>query len=463
MDFQKRNNHLKSWQVIIFISFLTLFFINSFFFFKYPLESHFFFLFYLALSFWGIFFLDFSSAKFFIFLSFLLGLSSLLFQWTGYPFAEWLKRKVFLLGELLFFLILWQQVRKFRTGEEKEKIEQGKTVKKLHRDLEEVTKEIESYTYQLNHLETKINRFQVLSLATRELGSSLNSNEIQGKLKNLLVNCFPETLGKVSLEPFEMSRDPFSKWIGERNLPLLVTNLKEDLRFPETVSSSPISSLLAAPLVVENKIAGIAKIEGEKPYLYDSDDLRLLDMLTMIGSLALENAHLFSRVQELSITDTLTGLYTHRFFQERLNEEILRAGRYHLDLGFLLLDVDHFKKINDTYGHQVGDEVLKTVAKFIRQKVRTSDLLARYGGEEFAILLLQSGYQTSLLIAERMRQAIAENPFTIPGDKMISITVSIGVSAFPEEATTTSQLIRLADQRLYQAKSAGRNRVGGKK
>ncbi|HCJ67645.1 MAG TPA: hypothetical protein DHV62_10125, partial [Elusimicrobia bacterium] len=199
------------------------------------------------------------------------------------------------------------------------------------------------------------------------------------------------------------------------------------------------------------------------------------DMLTMVGSLSLENAHLFSKVQGLSVTDTLTGLYTHRFFQERLNEEILRAGRYHLDLGLLLIDVDHFKKCNDTYGHQVGDEILKMVAEFIKQKVRTSDLLARYGGEEFAVLLLQSGYQTSYLVAERMRQAIAENLFFISGQginipgqgvstlgQTLKVTVSIGVSAFPEEATTTSQLIRIADQRLYQAKSAGRNRVGGK-
>ncbi|HCJ67646.1 MAG TPA: hypothetical protein DHV62_10130, partial [Elusimicrobia bacterium] len=100
----------------------------------------------------------------------------------------------------------------------------------------------------------------------------LRANEIQKKLKDLLVTCFPETVGVVSLEPFEISRDPFSKWIGERYVPLLITDLKEDLRFPETTSSSKIGSLLAAPLVVENKIVGLARIEGRESHLYDNDD-----------------------------------------------------------------------------------------------------------------------------------------------------------------------------------------------
>jgi len=463
MNSEKRNS-----SIIIFISLLILFFLPSFYFFKYPLESHYFFLFCLILSSWAIVLLDLSSAKFFIFLSFLLGLSGLLFNWVGYTFEGLIKSKVFLAGELLFFLVFWQMVKKFRYREEKEKIDEEKILKDLCINSEEITKELENYYLQLNNLEAKINRFQVLSLATRELGSLLESEEIQKKLKNLLVACFPGSASVVSLEPFKMSVDPFSKWVGERFLPLLVTDLKEDLRFPETVSSLRISSLLAAPLVVENKILGIARIEGSKPYLYDNDDLRLLDILTMLASLALENAHLFSKVQELSITDTLTGLHTHRFFQERLNEEILRAGRYHLELGLLLIDLDHFKKYNDTYGHGVGDEILKKVSQFIKERVRSSDLIARYGGEEFAVLLLQSGYQTSYLVAERMREAIAENSFFITqpekniSAQMFKITVSIGVSTFPEEATTASQLIRLTDQRLYQAKAAGRDRVGGK-
>ncbi len=463
----------KSWPAIIFIFFLTLFFILSFYFFKYPLGSHYLFIFYSALSLWAIIFLDLSSAKFFIFFSFLLGLSSLLFQWTGYTFVQGLRGKVFLTAELLIFWIVWWMITNFRQREEKEKIKQEKILQELEKNTEETDKELNNYVFQLKNLETKINRFQILSLATRELGSSLDSAKIQNKFKNLLATCFPESVGKVSLEPFEIMRDPFSKWIGERYLPLLITNLKEDLRFPETVSAGGINSFLAAPLMVENKILGIAKIEGREPYLYDNDDLRLLDLLTMFASLALENAHLFSKVQELSITDTLTGLYTHRFFQERLNEEILRAGRYHLDLGLLLIDIDHFKKFNDTYGHQVGDEILKMVAQFVKQRIRSSDFIARYGGEEFAVLLLQNSYQTSYLVAERMCQAIAENSFFVsqpglPGQGMntaskeLKITVSIGVSAFPEETTTFSQLIRLADQRLYQAKTAGRNRAGGK-
>lgn len=451
------NSKEKISQLVIFLLMLFIFFILSFFFFQYPAENPFLFLFYISLGLWAVIFLDFTSAKFFVFLSFLLGLSGF-FQ--GYE--RGLGGRIILFFELLAFWIIWQLIRRYKHHEEKEKLEGENALKKLDGESAQLGKEIQSYSLQLQNLEAKINRFQVLSIAARDLGSTLEPNEIQNRLSQLLGACFPQSLGvAISLEPFEESRDPFSQWIGRRFMPLLITDLEKDLRFPESATSSGVRSLLAAPLVVEKEIVGIARIEGKEPYLFESDDLRLLDYLTLVGSLSLWNAHLFSKVQELSITDTLTGLYTHRFFQERLEEEILRAGRYHADLGILLIDVDHFKKFNDTYGHPAGDEILKAIAGFIKQSVRVTDLLARYGGEEFAVLLLQSGYQTSYNVAQRIRQSIADASFSL-GSQIVHLSVSIGLAAFPEEATIASQLIRIADQRLYQAKAAGRNCVGGK-
>lgn len=446
----------KTFQPLFFLFALTIFFILFYYFLKYPNLSPALFLFYLSLSLWAIIFLDYPAAKLFIFLSILLGIGRLIFV-----FAEGINKKIFLALELFLFWIAWQLIKKSQIREEKEKIERENRLKELDTNLTRVNQELAIYEKQLSSLATKINRFQILSLAAKELGSVLQADEVQKRLLSLLKTSFPENASKVCLEPYEETGDPFSLWIGQRLSPLLVDDLEKDLRFPEISSYRGVRSILAGPLVVEKKIVGIARIEGKQPYIFDNDDLRLLDILVLIASLSLGNAHLFSQIQELSITDTLTGLFTHKFFQERLNEEILRAGRYRSSLGLLMIDIDYFKRFNDTYGHQVGDEILKTLAKLIRKNLRLTDIVARYGGEEFVVLLLESGYQTNYEVAERIRRIIAEIPFSISLPPL-KIAVSIGVASFPEEATTASQLLRLSDQRLYQAKSAGRNCVRGK-
>ncbi len=446
----------KTSQPLFFLFILTIFFILFYYFLKYPNLSPVLFLFYLSLSLWAIIFLDYPTAKLFIFLSILLGLGRLISV-----FAEGINKKIFLALELFLFWITWQLIKKSQIHEEKEELERGNRLKELDANLTRVNQELVVYQKQLDSLVTKINRFQILSLAAKELGLVLQANEVQRRLLSLLKASFPENTTKVCLQPYEETGDPFSLWIGQRFSPLLVDDLEKDLRFPEISSYRGVRSILAGPLVVEKKIVGIARIEDKQPYIFDNDDLRLLDILVLIASLSLENAHLFSQVQELSITDTLTGLFTHKFFQERLNEEILRAGRYRSSLGLLMIDIDYFKRFNDTHGHQVGDEILKILAKLIKKNLRLTDIVARYGGEEFVVLLLESGYQTSYEVAERVRRIIAETPFSISLSPL-KITVSIGVASFPEEATTTSQLLRLSDQRLYQAKSAGRNCVRGK-
>lgn len=164
-------------------------------------------------------------------------------------------------------------------------------------------------------------------------------------------------------------------------------------------------------------------------------------------------------LEELSVRDGLTGLYNHREFHRRLGEELARHRRYSRPFSLLMLDIDHFKAVNDTHGHQAGDDVLRVMAERIRQEIRPSDQLARYGGEEFAVLLTEtSGYQ-ALAAAERIRAAIAAQPIATADGREISITVSVGVAAFPEDADSAERSIAAADQALYAAKKAGRNRV----
>jgi len=161
-----------------------------------------------------------------------------------------------------------------------------------------------------------------------------------------------------------------------------------------------------------------------------------------------------ARLEALSKLDGMTGLKNHRAFQERLEFEFQRALRYSMPLSLLLLDVDHFKNFNDTYGHLAGDEVLKTVAQVLQDNARGVDFVARYGGEEFVVILPHADESSSVVIAERLRAAI-ENVVWLPR----SITASLGLATLSQNMTSAAQLIALSDKALYHSKTTGRNRV----
>ncbi|MEU8243711.1 GGDEF domain-containing protein [Actinoplanes missouriensis] len=165
------------------------------------------------------------------------------------------------------------------------------------------------------------------------------------------------------------------------------------------------------------------------------------------------------RAQRLAaITDGLTGLRSRRYFEEALGNESARAERYHLPLSMLLLDIDHFKNVNDTYGHNGGDRVLVEVTHRLRELTRPGDVVARYGGEEFAVLLPATGPEQAREIAERIRRGVSAAPIAVSDSRLVRVTVSVGVAGMPAVATT-AELVLTADRALYAAKNAGRNRV----
>ena len=182
-------------------------------------------------------------------------------------------------------------------------------------------------------------------------------------------------------------------------------------------------------------------------------DLVFLGNLADSAAISLHNAQLY----ELAITDGLTKLFIHRYFQNRLDSELIRAKRYNSNISLLMLDIDHFKKVNDTYGHQEGDYVLKKFAKIISDHVRKVDIAARYGGEEFAIILPETGITGAEQVAEHLRYLIEKECFTIDG-KSVPITASIGVSSW-DKVVSKEEFIEQADRALYRAKHEGRNRV----
>ena len=163
-------------------------------------------------------------------------------------------------------------------------------------------------------------------------------------------------------------------------------------------------------------------------------------------------------LKELADTDELTLLPNRRRFRHYLNRELLRAKRFGHDLSLLVVDIDHFKKINDGYGHSMGDLVLQQFANVMDHNIRAADLAARYGGEEFAIVLAETPKSGALVMANHLRETVAEQNFGAPDqDSPEQVTISIGVATFPEDATEVDELITIADRRLYQAKEKGRN------
>lgn len=217
--------------------------------------------------------------------------------------------------------------------------------------------------------------------------------------------------------------------------------------------------LVCVPLKIKGNVFGVINIanrlNGEE---FTSQDTELLSTLARQAAMALQNARLF----RLAITDGLTELFMRRHFLNRLEEEIKRARRYKSRFSVLFMDVDHFKKFNDTYGHQQGDLVLKYFAQNIRDCMRTDiDIPARYGGEEFIVLLPETDCDGALLAAERLRRQVEEFEFPYDKGAPLHVTTSIGISTYPDHGQDGLELIRKADTALYQAKETGRNKVCG--
>ena len=189
----------------------------------------------------------------------------------------------------------------------------------------------------------------------------------------------------------------------------------------------------------------------------------LLAILTFIAAYMIKyilKSRDFDKQYILATTDGLTELYNHRYFQEHMRQMVEHSRRYETNFSMIILDIDFFKKFNDTYGHQSGDAVLKQVAQTLKKNIRSADIACRYGGEEMSIILANTNYETALITAEKICERISDKNFKLPNGKITSVTISLGVSTYPQDGLTAEELIEVADKRLYHAKANGRNQVG---
>ncbi len=228
--------------------------------------------------------------------------------------------------------------------------------------------------------------------------------------------------------------------------------LKQSLR-AQKITYIEEKSKVFLPLMTNSKFVGALVVED-----LPINALENFSILANQFSLEFKRIRLYQKIQELAITDGLTGLFVRRYFLERLQEEMKRSARHGLKLAFLMLDIDHFKKCNDNFGHLTGDVVLREVARVTKANVREIDLVARYGGEEFSVLLPETDKEGGRNVAERIRASIDGHKFRAY-DETIKVEVSIGVAGFPKDSTKAQILIDKSDQALYRAKQEGRNRV----
>lgn len=205
----------------------------------------------------------------------------------------------------------------------------------------------------------------------------------------------------------------------------------------------------------DSEIVGLLALSGGK---FTKEDLSEASLVSEIMATTLSNYFLLEKMSMLAETDGLTELFNHRHFQQEITRAIASFSRYRTPFSLIMLDIDHFKEVNDTYMHQTGDLILRDVSRIIRQNLRDNvDIASRYGGEEFALILPQTGLEGALIVAKRLRQSVENHRFGI-GSESIGITISVGVVEY-REGMGKGELIDLADKAMYKAKSEGRNRV----
>lgn len=235
--------------------------------------------------------------------------------------------------------------------------------------------------------------------------------------------------------------DPSSKYASFQKFPL-----------------SEIRSWLGVPLIAHGQTIGMLTLDSLEAHHFTEQHVHLATIFANQVAVTIENARLFEEVQELAVTDVLTGIPNRRQLFDLGNREFNRAARFKRELSAIMLDIDHFKRVNDNFGHPIGDEVLQTIAQRCSQKLRDIDIFGRYGGEEFAILLPETPLAGAYNLAERLRCAVADHPIET-GVGPLKITVSLGVASITNQAKHLSDLLGQADIALYAAKQSGRNRV----
>ena len=232
--------------------------------------------------------------------------------------------------------------------------------------------------------------------------------------------------------------------------PMIVNNIREDDLFIKS-ETSYVRSIACIPMIVYSDVIGVINVTNKKKGKeFTDEDVEMLKAVADQAAVAVNKAQLW----DMAVTDSLTGLYVRRYFMVKLQEEIHRAERYNKRLSVIMADLDRFKSINDTYGHDAGDRALKVISKFLQKNIRDVDAIARYGGEEFVMLIPDADKEAAFCLAERLRDELAK----VELEDLPPVTISLGIATYPSDGTDLEELIKRADAAMYEAKQQGRNR-----
>ncbi len=353
------------------------------------------------------------------------------------------------------------------------------------REVIKLTEEIVRLEDANRRLNERLIELYILYQLTRQLSVSLNLNELFERAMNLIqevlhldeysIMLLNEKSGFLEIRASRgISDDAVAKGrvkpgeglsgkVVALGKPVLVADLSEVgnyIYYPG--SGHKKGSYLGIPLMArDGRIMGVLNLHNPDPASFSEKDLKLFQAAAEQVSVSLDNALTFQVTKELTNRDELTKLYNRRYFFERLEKEAERAKRYRRRLSLLMIDIDHFKNYNDTYGHLRGDEVLRDLAGILEKNLRKVDVLARYGGEEFLALLPETDKRSAKRVGEKLRKAVEKSDFHAqlsqlgPG----KITITVGISVFPEDCQLAYEMLDLADKTMYFGKVQGRNRV----
>ncbi len=320
--------------------------------------------------------------------------------------------------------------------------------------------EFENLYNALSHLTKNIKLEEILSELPNQIKKIINyeqiiilqANNTEAKIVSTSFNHNNELIGKIINFNEEISLMSLSL---KNKIPLYYENLSQKI-LPKIILPHYCYSAILPLHTSEVVLGSIILLSNNKLFETESTK-KIVEVLVKNASILIHNSILYKEMENLASHDGLTNLYNHRYFKQQLALKIMEAKRYGTNVSLIISDIDNFKNINDAFGHQIGDKILTSLSKLFKEKIRGIDLIARYGGEEFVIILPNTDYIGSIIIAERIRNELKNKPMIIDGNQF-NITMSFGISSYPFDAQTEEDLIKRADRALYFAKTHGKNK-----
>jgi diguanylate cyclase (GGDEF)-like protein len=329
----------------------------------------------------------------------------------------------------------------------------------LHDDYEALYRRYLQLQKQVDHLST-----------LREIGLAISGTLELNDTLQTIANVLQGALDVRRLMIYELKEDQFIPVIAKFGNDLITHDRLEEEVEPRrksplanafdtrsvVIANAAQGSRAYVPLVAKDEALGVLVLEDPPGgQIFTSDDALLFQQIGSQIAVAIHNAKLYA----MAVTDGLTGLYVRRYFDLRLEEEFEQATRYKRAFSLMLFDIDHFKKFNDTHGHQTGDMVLKQFAALLRKNTRRSDIVCRYGGEEMAVILPETALEEAAILATKLCATVRKHSFTGTGGQELSVTTSIGVTEHSDRYANPADMVQAVDEALYEAKNLGRNRV----